>query len=290
MIKIRITFSFLALFCATLLTTSCFSVSKRDQILSSSGAIRHDDPQCAERQTDPQSQKALNKEGFTLTSWNIYKQNNDGWRKDLNALSKKSDLMLLQEAYLTQELTQLLGITQEEWEMISAFRYQGIHAGVMTASDIPSIASCAQRIIEPLAQLPKSSLISFFPIQGRSETLLVANIHAINFTPGLERFTSQLEEIKSVMSKHTGPMVFAGDFNTWSQSRMDVLNELTSELGMEKVEFADSEPVKMFGSHLDHIFFSGMTLDDATAVAVDSSDHYPLTAKFKFAKKRRILN
>lgn len=282
MTKIRFTLSFIALVAATLSTTSCFSVSKRDQILSSSGEIRHDDPQCTKQKVASQSQKTLDEEGFTLTSWNIYKQNNAGWRRDLKALSGKSDLVLLQEAYLTQELTQLLGITQEEWEMISAFRYKGIHAGVMTASDIPSVASCAQRVIEPLAQLPKSSLVSYFPIKDRVQTLLVANIHAVNFTPGLERFSQQLEEIKTIMARHDGPIVFAGDFNTWSQSRMDALNELTAGLGMKKVEFVDSAPVEMMGSHLDHIFFRGLKLDDAKAIAVESSDHYPLVAHFKF--------
>lgn len=285
MSKIRFKFSFLALLCLALATTSCFTVSQRDQIISSTGEIRHDDPQCVEHQVETELQKALNEEGFTLTSWNIFKQNNKGWRKDLKALTAKSDLVLLQEAYLTQELTQLLGITQDEWEMISAFRYQGIHAGVMTASNIPSIASCAQRIIEPLAQLPKSSLISYFPIKGRKQTLLVANIHAINFTPGLARFTEQLEEIKTVMARHSGPIVFAGDFNTWSQKRMDVLNELTTDLGLKKVEFNDSAPVEMLGNYLDHIFFRGLTLGDAKAITVESSDHYPLTANFKFAQK-----
>ncbi len=284
MTKTRFTLSLIALVAAALSITSCFSVSKRDQILSSSGEIRHDDPQCAEQKVNTGVRKALNEEGFTLTRWNIYKQNNDGWHRDLKTLSDKSDLVLLQEAYLTQELTQLLGITQEEWEMISAFRYKGVHAGVMTASDIPSVASCAQRIIEPLAQLPKSSLVSYFPIKGQVQTLLVANIHAVNFTPGLERFTRQLQEIKTIMAKHDGPIVFAGDFNTWSESRMDVLNELTADLDMKKVEFIDSAPVEMLGSHLDHIFFRGLTLDDAKAISVESSDHYPLTANFRFER------
>ena len=285
MAKTRTLILFPIFLAVPLAITSCFSVSKQDQILSSSGEIRHDDPLCAEQPVADGTQKVLSETGFTLTSWNIYKQNNTGWRKDLKALSNESDLLLLQEAYLTPELTQLLGLTEDEWEMISAFRYQGIHAGVMTAGDIPALSSCAQRIIEPLAQLPKSSLISYFPVKDRKNTLLVANIHSINFTPGVELFTEQLQEIKSVMARHQGPIVFAGDFNTWSQERLVILDQLTGDLGLKEVTFDGTEPVQFFGHHLDHIFFRGLTLENAEAVSVESSDHYPLKAHFKFVPK-----
>ena len=266
----------------TLTHSGCVSVSTKEQILSSSGEIRTDDPDCLEQMATRGTGTELNIEGFTLVSWNIFKENKQGWKEDLQMLSRKTDLILLQEAFLTQEFAQLLAAENKKWEMISAFQYQDIHAGVMTLGSPPPLASCAQRVHEPLLYIPKSSLISYFPIKDLQQTLLVANIHAINLTPGIERFSEQLEEIIAILAQHQGPIIFAGDFNTWSKQRMNVLNQLTGGLGLRKVEFKDSSPIRFYGQHLDHIFFRGLHLVQSQAIPVDSSDHYPLMVHFKF--------
>ena len=277
-------FSYSLLFVITLVINGCFSISHQEQLLSSSGLIRTDDPLCTKQNNTPEIDAALDEAGFTLVSWNIFKENKNGWRQDLLALSNESDLILLQEAHLTQALSQFLETTGQNWEMISAFRYQGIHTGVMTMGHIPPQASCAQRTNEPIVRLPKSSLISYFPIRNTQQTLLVANIHAINFTPGIERFTEQLMEIKTVLAEHKGPIVFAGDFNTWSNQRQTVLNRIigTGELNLNKVEFINSFPILFWGHRLDHVFFRGLRVVKAEAISVKSSDHYPLKVLFEF--------
>ena len=277
-------FSYSLLFVITLVFNGCFSISHQKQLLSSSGSIRTDDRLCTEQNNTPEIDAALDEAGFTLVSWNIFKENKNGWRQDLLALSNESDLILLQEAHLTQALIQLLERTGQDWEMISAFRYQGIHTGVMTMGHVPSQASCAQRINEPIVRLPKSSLISYFPIKNTQQTLLVANIHAINFTPGIDRFTEQLMEIKTVLAEHKGPIVFAGDFNTWSNQRQTVLNGIIGigELNLNKVEFINSFPILFWGHRLDHVFFRGLRVVKAEAISVKSSDHYPLKVLFEF--------
>ena len=267
-----------------LLTSGCLSVSDQEQLLSSSGGIRTDNPPCTEQTTLATIEARLNQPGFTLVSWNIYKQNNAGWEQDLLALSNASELVLLQEAYLTQALQKFLVTTQQDWNMISAFRYRGIHAGVMTIADIPPLASCAQRTTEPLAFIPKSALITYYPISNSQHSLLVANIHAINFTLGIEEFSAQLQKIKIVLAQHQGPIVFAGDFNTWSDQREVALDQLvgTEELGLLKVEFVSNVAMLVLGHRLDHIFFRDLKVISAEIIPVESSDHYPLKVQFEF--------
>jgi len=273
-----------------LLTSGCFSVSDQEQLLSSSGEIRTDNPYCPDSTVSTETTATIDAQGFTLVSWNIYKENKTDWQQDLLALSNSSDLILLQEAYLTDALNQLLKTSGQHWDMISAFHYRGIHAGVMTIANIPSQASCAQRATEPLAFLPKSSLITYYPISNTQHTLLVANIHAINFTFGIEEFSEQLLKIKKILARHQGPIVFGGDFNTWSEQREIALDQLvgTEQLGLLKVEFVSDVEMRVWGHRLDHIFFRGLQVTSAEIIPVDSSDHYPLKVQFKFVPEAEI--
>ena len=270
-----------------LLTSGCLSVSDQDLLLSSSREIRTGNTSCTEQNIISGLDKTLNNTEFTLVSWNIYKQNKEGWDQDLLTLSKASDLILLQEAYLTQDLKQFLEANTQDWDMVSAFRYHDIHAGVMTLGKVPSQASCAQRTTEPLLLIPKSALITYYPISNTKHSLLVANIHAINFTLGIEKYNEQLQKIKTVLARHQGPIVFAGDFNTWSDQREVALDQLigAEELGLLKVEFVSDVAILVWGHRLDHIFFRGLKVINAEIIPVDSSDHYPLKVQFEFVKE-----
>jgi len=283
-------FRFKLLIFTLLITSGCFSISDQEQLLSNYEKIPTDHSQCFEDITWSLNGKKLDETGFTLVSWNIYKGNKEGWEQDLLLLSKESDLILLQEAYLTQSLSQFLETTGYGWDMISAFRYKGIHAGVMTLGHTPPRERCAQRAYEPLALLPKSSLVTYYPIRNTQQTLLVANIHAINFTLGTERYTEQLVEIKALLVQHKGPIVFAGDFNTWSDQREAVLDQIIGDerLGLLKVEFASTVEHLVWGHRLDHIFFRGLKVISAEIIPVESSDHYPLKVHFEFISTPEI--
>ena len=287
---LRILFKPSLLLLILLLTSGFFSISDQEQLLSNSGKIRTNDPPCPQELVLETSEEALHETGFTLISWNIYKQNKAGWMQELLNLSNSSDLILLQEAYLTDELNQFLETNEQDWDMISAFRYRGIHTGVMTIADIPSRASCAQRVNEPFVYLPKSSLITYYPISNAQRPLLVANIHAINFTLGVKEYSKQLLKIKAVLAQHKGPIVLAGDFNTWSDQRETALDQLigAEDLGLLKVEFISDVAMLVWGHRLDHIFFRGLKVVNAEIIPVESSDHYPLKVQFEFIPEVEI--
>ncbi len=284
-------YRFILLPLVILVTSQCFYVSDQAQLLSNSRKTSTS-KQCTEAEVTKlaDTEQALNKKGFTLVSWNIYKGNKQGWMQDLLLLSDQSDLILLQEAYLTQELNQFLKTTDLNWDMISAFRYQGIHAGVMTMGHTPSKTRCAQRYKEPLLRLPKSTLISYYPIDNTQQYLLVANMHAINFTLGTTCYSDQLMEIKEILAQHKGPIVFAGDFNTWSDQREAVLKKITGEesLGLLKVEFISTSATRFWRHRIDHIFYRDLKVVNAEIMPVESSDHNPLKVKFEFLSKPKL--
>ncbi len=75
---------------------------------------------------------------------------------------------------------------------------------------------------EPWLQLPKSALWSRYQLSN-GEELAVINIHAVNFTFGTEDYEAQLKSLTDNLQKYRGPVVFAGDFNSWSEARFSVL-------------------------------------------------------------------
>jgi endonuclease/exonuclease/phosphatase (EEP) superfamily protein YafD len=53
------------------------------------------------------------------------------------------------------------------------------------------------------------------------------------------KFRAQLAALQGLMAKHTGPILLAGDFNTWNQRRLRLVTALARDLQLTEVgEFA----------------------------------------------------
>ena len=115
--------------------------------------------------------------------------------------------------------------------MASSFLFDDRDLGVLTASRVIPIASCTQRIVEPILRLPKSAIISWFRLRGSAETLAVVNIHAINFSLWLGAYRKQFAALGKALTEHRGPIIFAGDLNTWTQGRSDAVALGAKRLG-----------------------------------------------------------
>ena len=110
----------------------------------------------------------------------------------------------------------------------------------------------------------------------------------INFVD-LNKFKIQLHELEMVLSAHHGPLIFSGDFNTWSRKRAIILDKVVTRLGLMPVTFAphESRKIKRFllSSPLDRIFYRELSENKASAKVLDqicSSDHKPLLAEFSY--------
>jgi endonuclease/exonuclease/phosphatase (EEP) superfamily protein YafD len=231
------------------------------------------------------SDDALDADAIRVVSWNIHKQADEGWQRDLERFARAADLVLLQEVELEADLPELVESAGHSWVMASSWIYGNRDIGVLTASRVPPVASCTERIGEPLIVLPKSAVITWYRIAGFDLPLAVVNIHAINFTLTLDAYELQMRVLADALDQHRGPVVFAGDFNTWSDARREALGTTLAKLDLVETKFADDRRKLFLGKQLDHIFVRGLDVVESTAIAVKSSDHNPMTATLRVNRK-----
>jgi endonuclease/exonuclease/phosphatase (EEP) superfamily protein YafD len=229
----------------------------------------------------------LDSRGFSLMNWNMLKGRRKGWEKDFRRLSISTDLVIIQEAYLTEDLRELLQKREYNWDLAMAFEYRDIETGVLTASKTEPSYICTFRVEEPLINLPKTVLITRYPLSKTSRSLLVANVHSINFTLGISDFFSQWLHLEQILSKHQGPLIISGDFNTWSDERMAIVEKITNRLKMKAVTFDENNRVTVFGHNIDHIYYRGLEPGEALTPTVTTSDHNPMLVTFRLADGQR---
>ena len=145
----------------------------------------------------------------------------------------------------------------------------------------PPLAHCNFSNTEPWLTTPKATAITQYALRGTSETLLVVNIHAINFSVQLLEFRAQMDQVRRTAMGHSGPLILAGDFNTWRQARFDVVRELADDLGLEPLSFEDDRRTRAFGHPLDYVFVRGLNPRQTVIREVESSDHNPLSVELE---------
>jgi endonuclease/exonuclease/phosphatase (EEP) superfamily protein YafD len=267
---------------ATIVTGCASLVSPQPSTLGShSGALFSDAAACRDGlASDAQgSSGELDLLDLKILNWNIKKGLQAGWQADLAELSRDKDLVLMQEAGLEEQLPEANQFMQH-WSFAPGYRSGSQLTGVMTLSSIAPLIQCNLVSMEPWLNTPKATSITQYAVKDSDETLLVANIHAVNFTMGLKAFRSQIEAMQSILAMHSGPLILSGDFNTWSSKRLRLLTEVTAELAMQPIGFQDDQRTRTFNYAIDHIFVRGLNLVSASATAVQSSDHNPMTAEF----------
>lgn len=230
---------------------------------------------------EPSASEPLDNQGkLNILVWNIYKQNKSNWQVELENFSGDKQLVLLQEASMTAELKTWLN--QSHWfgQQVDAFSAFDVTAGVLNLSgSAPSIA-CAYVEPEPWLRLPKSGIFARYPLSSGKE-LAVVNIHAVNFTYGTKEYERQVGKLVEGLRQHKGPIIVAGDFNSWSEKRMKALEVSLKSLNVEKVSFTpDYRTEFVTGLVLDHVFYRGLTLEKAEAPQTDASDHNPMLVEF----------
>lgn len=216
-----------------------------------------------------------------VLTWNVHKTEDDGWREDFARFAANHDLLALQEAVVNDRLRGALAEQGYDWRLTSAFQYLTDDTGVLTAARAPATGACSLRATEPLTRIPKSALATRYRLAGSSATLLVANLHGINFTIGTSSFRQQIEALASQIAAHDGPAILAGDFNTWNSARRAVLDEVASRVGLVPVALADDHRTRFMGEPVDGMYYRGLEVIAATAFPVTSSDHNPVSVTFR---------
>jgi endonuclease/exonuclease/phosphatase (EEP) superfamily protein YafD len=247
--------------------------------------------QIAEFSTDEQVLPA----SFTVVNWNLQKGRDPRLAADLKLLleREKPDIVFLQEAKADlYQLEEMGGYFAQSW---SYPWLGGETVGVLTLSRVPPIR------VQPVptqyrefgVTAPKVSLVTEYPLPG-GKTLLTVNVHLLNFERwSVKKIRHQLEKLKTIMALHSGPILMAGDFNTWNRKRLDLVKRITADVRLEEVvDFPagrttgdqDSAFLNEFlgidkNLPLDRVFFSGLKPTDARILDYRSSDHTPILVR-----------
>jgi endonuclease/exonuclease/phosphatase (EEP) superfamily protein YafD len=229
--------------------------------------------------SDVASDGAISGSEIRVLVWNVQKGSSDDWVGDFRSMSTGSDLVLLQEAHLREEFASgLVGLPR--WDMVDAWQYGGVPTGVLTASNVAPLKVRALEQREPWLRTDKSALLTEYRLAGSDLTLLVANVHAINFTANTRAFREQLIAVAELVSEHQGPVIFSGDLNTWRAGRRAIVDGIVASLGLSEVVF--DGPRKTFGGFpLDHVFYRDLHVLAADVPVIGSSDHNPLVVRFR---------
>lgn len=237
------------------------------------------------------SRMVIDQASLRILNWNIAKNNHrHEWLQDFSKLVEwyPPDLIFLQEFRFDSTLKKPFYCDAMSWQFAPNMSnpYTDQHFGVLTASKVKhkSGKSFLTQACEPFLKTPKVSLITEYSLSGSKQTLLAVNIHGINFV-STRKFQSQLQQLEAQLTIHPGPIILSGDFNTWNEYRMKVLQTMVRRLDLRQVTFSSVhyKNLKQFFDYpLDHIFYRGFTQCLGSEIVLgefSSSDHSPLVVE-----------
>lgn len=222
---------------------------------------------------------SFNPRSIKVLVWNIKKASEEAWPVEFSAFGSGRDLFMIQEAYPSPvfNLT-LAALGQYQWDMGISFRYvlyDYLPTGTMIGSKVlrDEFEVTHSPDFEPVTETPKAVTYS------RYDDLLVANIHGVNFTE-FEPFVRHMEQIEDHLSKHIGPILIAGDFNTRTKDRIQYMYDMMKRLNLKEVKLKNGNQrmrAKMTNNILDYAFVRGLHVNAAEVMGhAQGSDHKPM--------------
>lgn len=222
-----------------------------------------------------------------VSVWNMCKGvGGELFEHDYRSLCYRSDLILTQEALLSKRSIETF--CEQGFQTIHAASYKrrdGLRDGVMTVSRVASHQGTPKRVIckypEPLLKTPKAALIQTFPMAG-GKSLMVINIHATLIRLKAAA-VEEMEHLLTHLPKHDGPILLAGDFNTFTPGYLRAVSLVLQRLGLKYVPIPDDPRPKT--QALDQVFLKDL---EVTRISIDTSirnsDHFPIIMELRYAK------
>ena len=210
--------------------------------------------------------RELDSRDFSVVNWNIQKGQDPDWVHDLAEVHAEPDLLIVQEASPHYDAWERLA-PKHFHSFSEGFGFGRNPSGVMTLSSATPLTECDLVSLEPWFGTRKATLVTEYGLTNTDETLLVVNIHGINFTFGVRDLENQFRKAQEIIAAHDGPVLFSGDFNTWRGKRAQMLEDMVQSVGLTPLEF------------------SADTIN-ATTKDLSSSDHNPMSVRFRLTDEQ----
>jgi len=226
---------------------------------------------------------------FNLCIWNLWKQSGgENFKAEFRALMNQSELFLGQEALLSRDAIALFAWPSRETIHAATYRrMDGKRDGVITIS-VAKTAFPPKRVIsvtaEPVLKTTKAALLTYYRSDPLPQTSSVA---VVNFHSTLIRMprTAKAEILRIIenLENHDGPIIFAGDFNTFSRQHFIEMEKALNIIGVRHIA-PKNEPRRRL-ARLDQLFLRGFEVLEFTIdTSFKHSDHFPIVCRLRFAK------
>jgi endonuclease/exonuclease/phosphatase (EEP) superfamily protein YafD len=228
--------------------------------------------------------QAFSPDRIRVSVWNMCKGVGGVlFEHDYRALCYRSDLILTQEALLSKRSMQLF--CERGFESVHAASYKrrdGLRDGVMTVARARASLPL-QRIVckypEPFLKTPKVALIKSYALEGRRDRLMVINIHA-TLIRSIQAAAEEMEHLLSHIPAHDGPIILAGDFNTFTFGYLSAISEVLGRVGLRFVPIPRDPRPNI--QALDQVFVRGLDVESISVdTTIKNSDHFPLLMTLK---------
>jgi endonuclease/exonuclease/phosphatase (EEP) superfamily protein YafD len=240
--------------------------------------VPRQDPHCYQHQHTTVTQT------FSMLCWNIHKENlhpRFDLQLDQLLLSYPSDFLIFQEYKMPKQL--LSGLKGFSYAMAPNIETRRHLYGLLTASRFCFASKHIELTHkkELLFSTKKSMLLTSHPFLNGG-TLHVVNMHGINFV-SFKVFRQELFKVERLLQSCEGAIIVSGDFNNWSQRRIQALQSFGQGLSLETALVQEAHHIKrVFSKPIDHIFYRGLKLIHAEAINTKKvSDHNPIHAVFE---------
>ena len=242
-------------------------IPRDDRVLSTYGSVSQ--------------QSELDPNEINLLVWNMYKGINNSWKEDFQNLAKDKDILILQEGVLSIPMRMVFYLhTHMQFFFATSFIEDWQPTGVVTSATVYALDKKWQRSYyrEPVIKTPKMTLFTKYGVQNSQQEVLVGNIHGVNFVKEY-KLRHMLVEAAKEISKHSGPVIFGGDFNTWTKTKLATMNGIFKKLGMKAVKFTKDNRKRFRGNILDHVWVRGFKVLSSSVPLTSGSDHNPMLVK-----------
>lgn len=221
---------------------------------------------------------------LNIAVWNIFKGNfKKKLRPELARIMEKNDLLLLQEVVCAGDVMDVSPSRRHSFVQSICYRRQsGEPESLITCSTaapqgVPFRVQSLSK--EPIVATPKSSLITQFRITNSDELLTVVNVHFL-LIKSRKTYLAELENITTRLRDFRGPMVVAGDFNTYLPRDFKRMDAAFKKLGLKALEL--SRPKLQL--QLDHVYTRGFAcIQKTVAAGLQASDHHPILLRLELS-------